>query len=80
MNIKITAYGIAKDIMQNRHSELVLMPGDSIATLKEKLNIKFPEFAKLISVAFAVAEEYQSEEYLLSEGDHVVIIPPVSGG
>ena len=41
---------------------------------------RYPEFAKLKSLSFAVGENYQDDSYALHENDEVVIIPPVSGG
>ena len=80
MEIKLTAFGIAKDILQNRSMPFNLEEGDTIIQLKEKLVMQFSEFSSLASLAFAVNEAYCSDEYTLSSGDHVVIIPPVAGG
>ena len=41
---------------------------------------QFPELASLRSLSFAVGEDYQEDNYVLREGDEVVVIPPVSGG
>ena len=80
MKIKITAFGIAKDIMKTREQDFELAHGDSIADLKEKLVERYADFQTLTSLSFAVNEEYCPDEHLIQPNDHVVIIPPVSGG
>ncbi len=80
MKIEILAFGIAKDIIQNRTLSIELPEGSSVGYLKNELTSRFPDFKKLKSLAIAVNEEYQSDEFNLNEKDEVVIIPPVSGG
>ena len=80
MKINLLAFGIARDILHSRKLEFELSERDSIAVLKHKLHLQYPEFEKLKSLAFAVGDEYREETYELKEGDEVAIIPPVSGG
>ncbi len=80
MNLKLVAYGIAKDILGGSEMELEIATEQNIGALKEHLVDKFPAFQKLTRFSMAVNEEYQEEDFILSEGDEVVIIPPVSGG
>ena len=80
MKIQVVAFGIAKDILEATSRDVELPDHASIAVLKEHLLEQFPAFAKLRSLRFAVNEEYQPDEHLLTEKDEVVIIPPVSGG
>ncbi|MEL6388671.1 MAG: MoaD/ThiS family protein [Bacteroidota bacterium] len=79
-SITIIAYGIAKDIIGGR---TISWPVDgvlSISRLKDSLVKKYPAFSKLTQFRMAVNESYQTDEYQISPGDEVVIIPPVSGG
>jgi len=80
MKIELIAFGIARDILEGSSAQVNLASGQSIADLKDHLLSKYPAFAKLQSLHFAVNEEYQPDDYRLSENDEVVIIPPVSGG
>lgn len=80
MKLKITAFGIAKDIIGDRHLYLELTEQLSIGALKKKLVADYPEFSKLASLSFAVNEEYQSDDFVLCDQQQVIIIPPVSGG
>ncbi len=80
MKIEILAFGIAKDIINGRTLSLELPNGADVALLKNELCNRFPDFQKLKSLAIAVNEEYQLDDFGLNEKDEVVIIPPVSGG
>ena len=80
MKIKIQAFGIAKDILQSSEMEFELGNGQSVEQLKSALINKFPEFEKLRKFSIAVNQEYRGEDYIIRQGDEVVIIPPVSGG
>lgn len=80
MTTTIIAFGIAKEIIGNQVLELELDAGVTVGQLKEVLCKKFPEFERLRSLAIAVNEEYQTDDFVIGSGDEVVIIPPVSGG
>ena len=80
MEIKLVAYGIARDILGGGSKAYQIQPESTIADLKQKLTNDFPEFEKLRSLKFAINEEYQPDDYVIDADDEVVIIPPVSGG
>lgn len=79
MKVKITAFGIAKDIMGGKHLELEVN-GEVLSLVRKELISQFPEFEKLASLKFAVNTNYVDDSYQLNENDEVVLIPPVSGG
>lgn len=80
MNISILAFGIARDIVGQSEFDLLLGDIRTVGELKRELVVRYPDFAKLVSLAIAVNGQYVSDEYLLEARDEVVIIPPVSGG
>ncbi len=80
MEIKVRAFGIAKDILGFREQTLSVENGETILEFKKRLLSQYPKFEDLVSLAFAVNEEYCSEDFVLQPLDEVVIIPPVSGG
>lgn len=80
MKIEITAFGIAKDILKQKRTEVELSGEPSVAALRKELISNFPDFEKLASLKFAVNTEYVSDNYQLNPSDEVVLIPPVSGG
>ena len=80
MRIKIRAFGIAKDILSATSLDFEMEEGSTIEELKSNLIRKYPDFAQLRSLAFAINESYVTENSILHENDEVVLIPPVSGG
>lgn len=49
--------------------------------LKRMIRDSYPQAEALIDISFAaVNQEYATDERLISEGDEVALIPPVSGG
>lgn len=80
MDVKVVAYGIAKDIINCKEMTISLNDNASLGDLKLQLLTLYPAFVDLVSLSFAVEEEYQDDDYKLKNGQTVVIIPPVSGG
>lgn len=80
MQIKVVAYGIAKEILQSHEMELEIGNTQTLKDVRSLLSHQFPELNRLASLRFAVNESYQNDEFELSANDEVVIIPPVSGG
>ena len=80
MQVKVVAFGIARDIIKGSQCSIELPGAGNLAELRSVLVGKYPEFDRLKSLRFAVNEEYQNDEFNLSANDEVVIIPPVSGG
>ena len=80
MEIRLIAFGIARDIIAGSTLKVHMKEGATIASLKSHLVDIFPEFKKLAHLEFAIKEEYVSDETILNISDEVIIIPPVSGG
>jgi molybdopterin synthase sulfur carrier subunit len=59
--------------------ESVSLAGQTVAQLRSWLAEKYPGMAER-SIQVAVNEEYALPDDVLSEGDVVALIPPVSGG
>ncbi len=80
MEIKLVAYGIAKEIIGKSETTLRVDDKINLGNLRLELLKEHPGFEKLKSLKFAVNEDYQDDDFSLKERDEVVIIPPVSGG
>jgi molybdopterin converting factor small subunit len=80
MILKLTAFGIAKDILGKRVLEIEVDNESTIADLKAILLQQYPDFSKLANLTFAVDEAYQNDSFSLSSNQEIVIIPPVAGG
>jgi len=79
MKLRIVAFGIAKEILNGKNHEMDMAVA-TVGELKQVLFDRYDGFQKLNSLAFAVNEEYREADFLLSENDEVVLIPPVAGG
>ncbi|MDU0369874.1 molybdopterin converting factor subunit 1 [Hymenobacter endophyticus] len=80
MNLKIALFGIAREIVGQPTLEVVAPEGQSAQGLLQDLHARYPELARLSSLAVAVNNEYAADDTLLQERDEIALIPPVSGG
>lgn len=80
MNIKLRAFGVARDIIGSPVLEIDESTLGTTGEVKAYLIETYPKFADLLTFSLAVKDEYQEDDFVLSEHDEVIIIPPVSGG
>jgi molybdopterin synthase sulfur carrier subunit len=80
MEVKIIAFGIAKDILGTNEIELAFKESIAVEELLEELKTRYPAFRELRSLAIAINETYASPGQMIGARDEVVIIPPVAGG
>lgn len=78
--IKVVAFGIARDIIGGRETVLVVEQETTASRAMALLKEKFPDFDQLASLNLAINEEYVDGDYKIKFGDELVLIPPVSGG
>jgi molybdopterin synthase sulfur carrier subunit len=80
MQIKVLAFGVARDILGDRSMELEVPDNCTVRYLKQHLIALHPAFIDLSSLKFAVNNEYVLEDRSIHEEDEIALIPPVSGG
>ncbi|AHJ99648.1 MoaD/ThiS family protein [Hymenobacter swuensis] len=80
MNLKIALFGIAREIVGDSTLEVSAPEGQSAQGLLHDLHVRYPELARLTSLAVAVNNEYAADDTPLQERDEIALIPPVSGG
>lgn len=81
MRVRVLLFGLLKDIFPEAVESLQLPAGATVATLLDSFRARAPLQEQLwTSLAVAVNQEYALPEQLLSEGDEVALLPPVSGG
>lgn len=80
MDITLLAFGIVKEILQNRTVELNLPEHSTTSDLIALLNSQYPALRQLAVYRIAINGEYCAENTAIHDGDEVAIIPPVSGG
>lgn len=80
MVIKVIAFGIARDIIGGGATEVEVSKNTTARNTLDLLKREFPDFEKLSSLRLAVNESYVEDDFVIKEGDELVLIPPVSGG
>ena len=80
MKLKLSLFGITKEIVGTSELELMAPETQSVAGLMEQLRTQYPRLRDLTSFAVAVNNEYAPNDYELHERDEIALIPPVSGG
>jgi len=77
---KVLTFAAATEIIGADHCFLELPTGATVADLRAALLASYPKFSELLSFAIARNEEYAADDEVLTPGDELVVIPPVSGG
>ncbi|MAG57023.1 MAG: molybdopterin synthase sulfur carrier subunit [Planctomycetes bacterium] len=81
MKIRVLLFGLLAEAAGATEAILDLPPGSRVADLAPDLVARFDGLARsLESVAYAVNTSYVVPGHVLSDGDEVALIPPVSGG
>jgi len=64
-----------------RKLELPLEAGDTVASVRERLLLRYPQLAGFVpSLMYALNEEYVRDSADVPPGATLALIPPVSGG
>ncbi len=80
MKLRLVPFGIAREIMDGDGEVKEIKGVRTTGELKTYLNKNYDRLAQLKHFRLAVNEEYRDDDFILSEDDEVIIIPPVSGG
>ena len=59
---------------------LELSAGATVGEMTRSLVRRYGQLPRAQSLVVAVNQEYQDHDYVLTDGDEVALIPPVSGG
>ena len=79
--IRVLFFGAAADRAGTRETELEVEDGATIEELWPLLTGQHPDLTPMRdTLAFAVNGEYTRREAVVSAGDEVAVLPPVSGG
>jgi len=81
MRVRLKVFAAAKEIVGEGHVELELAEGSCVADLKTALVRQVQELEALVDrSAFAIDQQYASDDDSIPESCEVAMIPPVSGG
>ena len=80
-DVKVLLFGAAADRAGIRQTEVAANDGKTLGELWPVLADQYPGLASMRDIlAFAVNGEYARMEDVVSPGDEVAVLPPVSGG
>jgi molybdopterin converting factor subunit 1 len=81
MTITVKFFALTRDLAQMSETLLDLPAGAGTDDALAKLISQFPQLASIRPrLAIAVNQTYVRQNHLLSDGDELALIPPVSGG
>jgi molybdopterin synthase catalytic subunit len=81
VQVRVLFFGLARDVAGRREDAFELSPGASAAALLRECAGRYPRFREIeASLVVAVNQEFGTPSTVLSEGDEVALLPPVSGG
>jgi molybdopterin converting factor subunit 1 len=81
MKVTVRMFASFREAAGQGESALEVEPGATVGQLWERLVAQHPRLAPMRGVAgMAVNGHYSMPEVLLSDGDVVAFLPPVSGG
>jgi molybdopterin synthase catalytic subunit len=81
MRVRVLFFGQLKEIIGTKEESVELSEGARLEDLFERYGRRFPKFADFRpSIAASVNQEYADARAMLSDGDEVAFLPPVSGG
>ena len=81
MMVRLKVFAAAKEIVGDGYVELELVELARVSDLKTALVRHVPELEALVGrSAFAIDQQYASDDDSIPESCEVAMIPPVSGG
>ena len=80
MKVNVLLFGIARDIVGQTPLELECNESIDVKSFKQLLQDKYPKMNHLSYFKVAINQEFAEDNQVLSEGDEIALIPPVSGG
>jgi molybdopterin synthase sulfur carrier subunit len=80
MDITLRTFGITREITGGSTIVLSLPEHTNVEWLLSILKRHYPQLSVLSSLAIAINGQYASNDSVISSGDEVALIPPVSGG
>jgi molybdopterin synthase sulfur carrier subunit len=80
MKVQVLLFGIARDIVGQRHLAFEHSGPIDVKSFKQALQDKYPKMNHLSYFKVAINQEFAADGQMLNEGDEIALIPPVSGG
>jgi len=78
--INVKFFGPARDLAGVAEVSLDLRDGETVGGVADLLAERYPSLGAALGLRLAVNRSYVALDHVLSQGDEVAVIPPVSGG
>jgi molybdopterin converting factor subunit 1 len=79
--VSVRLFAGLHQLIGERVLEMRLPDGATVGQLRDALGAQYPVVQALLpTLVCAVDEDYVTPDHVLRDGDHVALIPPVSGG
>ena len=81
MKTTVLLFGHYREIAGGEPIELEVPEGETVRSLANRLSEAYPKLSGIETYCrFALNEEYATLDAILTEGDTVAVLPPMSGG
>lgn len=79
-SVQIRFFGPASELAGRTSERIEIAENETVGMLAGKLADRYEKLGKLLGVRLAVNRAYVPMDHVLTDGDEVAVIPPVSGG
>lgn len=81
IGVQVLYFAVCRDIVRLSEEKVFIRPGATVADLVKHVGVLHPDLCRVLpSVRCALNREFVASNELVSEGDEVALVPPVSGG
>lgn len=80
IKVDVLFFGLAKELCAAKRVTLEVGEGSTLDFCRQKIEAEFPRLTQL-QCAYAINKSYVNDgSCVLSDGDELAVLPPVSGG
>lgn len=81
MKVKLLFFASSRSITGDKELTWDISENSTVGDMKKELGLQYPKFVGMENIlSIAVNAEYVDDSIVLSDGDEIAFIPPVSGG
>ena len=81
MKVTVKFWSYFRDLTECEETSLEVNEGETLGDVHAAVMEKFPKLAEMKnSTLKAVGVDYQTDDFVLSDGDEISLFPPVQGG
>lgn len=80
MNVRVRLYGPAVEWAGAAEATIAADAGETLGRMAGRIADKWPRLGAALGVRLAVNRRYVALDHVLSDGDEVAVLPPMSGG